>query len=201
MQLFLDTSTQTTVVALVRKGEVIFYQKSHTQMKHSELLLSKIELALKKARVKKEALEEIVVIKGPGSYTGLRVGLAVANALAFGLGIKLCGLTKFDVAEIYLENNKEPNTIIALPAFRDHFMKSEKGQLSIVPVKDILRGNSSNLLLMDLSQDEAQKLGFKKEQLFDYQKKLSLSLWSKASAGKFTKRELVPFYFQAPKTT
>lgn len=62
---------------------------SHAQ---SRELLPKIDKLLKKNRIKLFDLNVIAVYQGPGSFTGLRVGISVANALAWGLDIPVVGI-------------------------------------------------------------------------------------------------------------
>ena len=57
----------------------------------SQVTLQIIDKILKKNQVKPTDLEEIEVNTGPGSFTGTRVGVAIANALGFGLDIKVNG--------------------------------------------------------------------------------------------------------------
>ena len=59
--------------------------KWEAHLKLAETLNSKIEEILNKSSISYEDLEGIAVFKGPGSFTGLRVGMSVANALAYGL--------------------------------------------------------------------------------------------------------------------
>ena len=59
---------------------------------HSETLLPHIEQVLKMANVKKEALEGLAVSLGPGSFTGLRIGLAAAKAICYALKLPLIGV-------------------------------------------------------------------------------------------------------------
>lgn len=57
-----------------------------------ELLLPHIEMLLQAAQVEKQQLRVVAVSLGPGSFTGLRIGLATAKALAYALGIPLIGV-------------------------------------------------------------------------------------------------------------
>jgi tRNA threonylcarbamoyladenosine biosynthesis protein TsaB len=57
----------------------------------SQVLLNMIEDILQQAGLEMKDLEEIKVNTGPGSFTGIRVGVSVANALGFGLGIPVNG--------------------------------------------------------------------------------------------------------------
>jgi tRNA threonylcarbamoyladenosine biosynthesis protein TsaB len=63
------------------------------KLTHSETLLPHIEQVLKMAAVAKEELTGIAVSNGPGSFTGLRIGLAAAKAMSYVLGIPLVGVS------------------------------------------------------------------------------------------------------------
>jgi tRNA threonylcarbamoyladenosine biosynthesis protein TsaB len=59
---------------------------------HAEHLLDHIELALRAARCEREQLNKIAVGTGPGNFTGLRVGIALASGIGLGLGIPVVGV-------------------------------------------------------------------------------------------------------------
>ena len=89
-KIIIDTSQIGKVVVKLKVQSANF--KEEKQQKFgSQVLLSMIEEILKKAGLEMKDLDEIQVHTGPGSFTGLRVGVAVANALGFGLGIPVNG--------------------------------------------------------------------------------------------------------------
>lgn len=91
MILRIDTKDQKVVeVQLKDKGKVIA-KKSRQNVYGSQVLLPLIVLLIKEAGVKMEALEAVEVETGPGSFTGLRVGVSVANALGYSLNIPVNG--------------------------------------------------------------------------------------------------------------
>lgn len=87
MILYINTKDQHIItVSLKKKGKVI--RSLSEQNKHgSQVLLLMISKLLDLEKMTFDALEGIEVEKGPGSFTGLRVGVSVANALGFSLGI------------------------------------------------------------------------------------------------------------------
>jgi tRNA threonylcarbamoyladenosine biosynthesis protein TsaB len=87
--LYIETSTAVCSVALSAKDEVLFEKASFQGPSHAALLGVYVEEAL--ARAEREALrpEAIAVSGGPGSYTGLRIGLSMAKGLCFGYDIPL----------------------------------------------------------------------------------------------------------------
>lgn len=89
-KLIIDTSdNQKTTVSLKTQGKTIIEESKQTV--GSQILLGLIDKVLRNGRVSKEELKEIEVNKGPGSFTGLKVGVSVANALGFSLGIPVNG--------------------------------------------------------------------------------------------------------------
>lgn len=88
--LSIETSTKNCSVALLENNKVLFFkEESSDQFIHSEKLhLFLEELFLKSGKSRKE-LDAIAVGKGPGSYTGLRIGVSSAKGLCFALNIPL----------------------------------------------------------------------------------------------------------------
>lgn len=103
MKLSIDTSdSKKTIVGL---NDKIFEYK--TKDFKSQKLLELIDEALKKENIKLTDLSEIEVNLGPGSFTGLRIGVSTANALAWALKIPINGQEKDQlVMPLYEENIK-----------------------------------------------------------------------------------------------
>lgn len=64
-------------------------QKWQAHLKLAETLNNEIDKILNKLSISYDALEAVAVFKGPGSYTGLRIGMSVANAIAYSRGIPI----------------------------------------------------------------------------------------------------------------
>lgn len=87
----INTKDQKIVkVSLKKAGKTLITLKEENTY-GSQALIPLIEQILKKEKLKYKDLEGIEVEKGPGSFTGLRVGVSVANALGFSLGIPVNG--------------------------------------------------------------------------------------------------------------
>lgn len=87
MTLYINTKDQKTIkVSLRRKGQIVESLSKDNEY-GSQVLLPLIDKMLKDNKLKYEDLEKIEVETGPGSFTGLRVGVSVANALGFALKI------------------------------------------------------------------------------------------------------------------
>ncbi len=77
-------------------GEVMATRRWLAHHELSKSLLKEIELLLKRHDLRPGALAGIVVYRGPGSFTGLRIGIALANALAYGLNLPIVGVSGSD---------------------------------------------------------------------------------------------------------
>lgn len=91
--LALDTATLVSSVALTTQDTLVAELTIQTKLTHSELLMPHISQLLNAARIPKSALRAVAVSIGPGSFTGLRIGLASAKALAYALNIPLVGVS------------------------------------------------------------------------------------------------------------
>ncbi|MBE6084489.1 MAG: tRNA (adenosine(37)-N6)-threonylcarbamoyltransferase complex dimerization subunit type 1 TsaB [Selenomonas ruminantium] len=91
--LAIDTATQVSSVAVLKEGRLLAELTMQGKLTHSETLLPHIEQVLEMAAVAKEELTGIAVSNGPGSFTGLRIGLAAAKAMSYVLGIPLVGVS------------------------------------------------------------------------------------------------------------
>lgn len=102
-KLFLIIDTSKELYLALSDGEKIIDEYRGELLKQSEKLLPKLDKILKKngARLGRKAkladIEGIFVNVGPGSYTGLRVGIATANALGFSLNIPLVGIKEQEI--------------------------------------------------------------------------------------------------------
>lgn len=86
----LETSTHNCSVAIAREGDLVSLAEEHSpQYIHSEKLHLFIERALREAHIGPEQLAAVAVGRGPGSYTGLRIGVAAAKGFCYALGIPL----------------------------------------------------------------------------------------------------------------
>jgi tRNA threonylcarbamoyl adenosine modification protein YeaZ len=87
----IETSSPRGTVALVVDGR-IEVELEHDGSAHAEHLLSLVDRALAEGGVARTALDRIAVGVGPGSFTGLRVGIAFARGVALGLGCPVVGV-------------------------------------------------------------------------------------------------------------
>lgn len=95
--LAIDTSNFALGIALAEKDQVIGEYITNIKKNHSLRVMPAIETLLKDCDTKPTDLEKIVVARGPGSYTGVRIGVTIAKTLAWTLNIPLTGVSSLEL--------------------------------------------------------------------------------------------------------
>lgn len=93
----IDTSNQVMTVALAENSRLIAEKTVNVKRNHSIQLMPAIEELFKEAEWLPKDLDRIAVAKGPGSYTGVRIGVTVAKTLAFSLSCDIVGISSLQV--------------------------------------------------------------------------------------------------------
>lgn len=83
-------------VGIYKDNERLLYEKWQAHRELAETIHKKLEEILNKLSKPLDDVQGIVFYKGPGSFTGLRIGLSVANSLAYSLDIPIIGTTSED---------------------------------------------------------------------------------------------------------
>lgn len=96
----IETSTDVCSVALTSDGQVLDHTENYEGQTHATLLSKYVQEMLKYARSRELKLDAIAVSIGPGSYTGLRIGLSEAKGLAFGLQVPLIGVNTLQLMTV-----------------------------------------------------------------------------------------------------
>lgn len=90
--LAIDTATMVSSVAVADEKRLLAELTVQTRLTHSETLLPHIGQVMEMAGTDKGELTGVAVSLGPGSFTGLRIGLAAAKAIAYGLNVPIFGI-------------------------------------------------------------------------------------------------------------
>lgn len=94
--LAIDTATSSMTVAVTEDGRVLKEINSHAERNHSIYLVPHIKQALAELGLQPADLSGIAVGRGPGSYTGVRIGITVAKTIAWALGLPLVGVSSLE---------------------------------------------------------------------------------------------------------
>ena len=96
LTLALDTATGVCTVGLVQDRHVLAEYDISVGLTHSEGLMPQLDQMFSRTGIKKEEIDRIAVSIGPGSFTGLRIGLAAAEAMAYAWQCGVCGVNTLE---------------------------------------------------------------------------------------------------------
>ena len=105
--LCIETGTDICSVGIARDGELISLRESDEGRDHAKRVGVFVDELLRETGVQPDELEAVAVGMGPGSYTGLRIGVSFAKGLCYGLNIPLIAVGSLDaLAEVAIEDNE-----------------------------------------------------------------------------------------------
>ena len=106
--ILIETSTALCSAALVEKGQITAYRESSAPKAHASLTAVFIQEMLDERGLALSQCDAVCVSKGPGSYTGLRVGVSTAKGLCFGSGKPLLAVGTLDTLVAQALNHPSP---------------------------------------------------------------------------------------------
>lgn len=115
--LHIETSTAICSVAVSEDGQNIYSEEERRGPNHATTLGTFVDEALRHADRLTGPLDAVAVSCGPGSYTGLRIGVSMAKGIAYGRGLKLIGLPTLEVmcVPVLLYHDELPDDALFCP--------------------------------------------------------------------------------------
>lgn len=136
----IETSTSVCSVALSHEGQIVFRRENYEGPSHASCLGGYVQEAMNAAQHYNLKLDAVAVSCGPGSYTGLRIGVSMAKGVCFGLGIPLIGVNTLEIMACnVMFREKYPEDVLFCPMIDARRMEvySAIYDLSLTPVKAI----------------------------------------------------------------
>jgi len=103
----IETSTEVCSVSLAQNGRLLYKKEILEGFNHSRILTVFIEDIFKENNIELNIIDAVAVSKGPGSYTGLRIGVSVAKGLCYGLNIPLISVNSLEILGIFVSQNQD----------------------------------------------------------------------------------------------
>lgn len=115
--LHIETSTTVCSVAVSRNGACVFKMSNFDGMNHATMLSPFIAEAMEFVKSISETIDAVAVSGGPGSYTGLRIGVSTAKGLCYGLNVPLIVVDTLQVMTVMAMNKvpSEDNPVLYCP--------------------------------------------------------------------------------------
>jgi tRNA threonylcarbamoyladenosine biosynthesis protein TsaB len=117
----IETSTPVCSVSLAENNNILALRESSEEKSHAGNLPVFIEEVLTEQQKSLRDLDAVAVGKGPGSYTGLRIGVAIAKGITYGANIPLIAISSFETMVAYALQKMAKNQNIPNPG-RDAFL-------------------------------------------------------------------------------
>ncbi len=112
----IDTSTESAAVSIASDGALLYSLVNENQKDHAGFLHQAIKVVMEKASAALSSLSAIAVVHGPGSYTGLRVGMASAKGLCYALKKPLITIGTLDMmANAAIKSDENLNSTLFCP--------------------------------------------------------------------------------------
>ncbi|MFT4635552.1 MAG: tRNA threonylcarbamoyladenosine biosynthesis protein TsaB [Arenicella sp.] len=103
--LAIETATSSCSAALRIEGQVVTRNQVGNNL-HSQVLLAMVASLLAEAKLDPQALQAVSVGQGPGSFTGLRIGIGVGQGLAFGASCPMIGVSSLDALALQASGDR-----------------------------------------------------------------------------------------------
>jgi len=120
MMLGIDTSGQSLGLAISQEGKIMASELTRPGLRHGEILQSRVEKFLLANGIPLKSISGVSVTLGPGSFTGLRIGLAAAKGYCYGLNLPLTGVSTL-LAIVIASAGVLKKTIAIIDAKRDEY--------------------------------------------------------------------------------
>jgi ribosomal-protein-alanine N-acetyltransferase len=139
MILAIDTSGDALLVAIADRERVYAEHNGSADRRHSESIVTAIDTVLRASDITADRLESLAVMTGPGSFTGLRVGIATALGLAEAWGKPILSVGNFELARRFWAE-RQPTPVIAIHCRGDEFFVAEgTSPVEVLPGSEIVR--------------------------------------------------------------
>lgn len=116
--LAIDTSSRYLAVLAVKGAKVAARYLPDCALKHSVVLMGEVDKALKEAALTPEECDFFAAVTGPGSFTGIRIGISTVKGFAVGVGKPLVSVTAF---ELLAYNVEDDNYYTVIDAAHSHY--------------------------------------------------------------------------------
>ncbi len=119
MILFIDTHNDLITIALKNKDD-LFIKEQESEYSHSIYVMPMIESIFKENNLDIKDLEKVIVVNGPGSFTGIRIGISIAKTIAYALNIKINSISSLKA--YLLSNDTEEDKMAVIEDNKGYYL-------------------------------------------------------------------------------
>ena len=112
INLFIDTSDKDVSIGIIKENQILAQKQESIPNQHSIYTTSYIKQVLDQASLKPEDIDRIIVVTGPGSFTGIRIGVTIAKVYAYLLKKEIIGVSSLKILALSTEISDDYLAII-----------------------------------------------------------------------------------------
>ena len=116
--LFLDTSSNTLIISIVKDNQILDKFVLKSAREHSIYAVEKLKSVMEKNNLTPNDIDKIFVVNGPGSFTGIRIGVTIAKTYAYALNKEIVPVSSLKMA--ILEFTEFDNYVSIIPDKRNY---------------------------------------------------------------------------------
>lgn len=163
--LAINTATALNSIALLSETALIDEKNWQGERNQAEVLQPHISDLLTKNNLQWQDITHLIVVKGPGAFTSLRVGIVAANAIAFALNVPIYGLSTFDLFDSVKGSsdlsNQKAALFLSAGKDRAYFLEDSNFDENLYSLSSIIEKITTEHILTvygDLSEEQSQFL-------------------------------------------
>lgn len=176
--LFIDTSSNYLNISII-KDEIIYEKQIDCVSEHSKRAITLIKALLEEIKLKPRDINSIMIINGPGSFTGLRIGVTIAKTYAWSFNIKLIPISTL---KAYALSNSNSNYYVSvIDARRNHVYAGiydkeynnliDEKYINIDQLYEIIKDNNPLLIgNIDIKEIKHNQVKLDIKKIYDYYK-------------------------------
>ena len=162
--LYIDTHDKNVIIVLFKDGIVLDKKDVVSNSKHSQITLPNIKAILDENNLDVTNLNEIIVVNGPGSFTGVRIAVTIGKTIAYALNIPIKSIDSLTVKAVNLDGDKTIGIEDRNGAFVATFDKNNKIIDSINYYPNSVYNDMKDRIIIDVDIDY--------NKVYNYTKKL-----------------------------
>lgn len=153
--LFVDSSRKSLSIALAKDDKLLFVSNVESYSRHSNYLMNEIQNILNKFNLIPNDLDNFIVLNGPGSFTGVRVGVTICKTMSWVLSKKIYQLNNLEALSVGI---KDELVITIIPDKKDYSyvgMFGDKKVMDYLNINDdILNINNKSITIVCIQENE-----------------------------------------------
>ena len=211
--LAINTASKTTAIALIKDKKILVEKSWGSENDEAEKLMPEIAKLFKKGKLEYNDIKKIIVVRGPGSFTGLRIGVTVANTIAYLQKLPVHSINTFqylrqknkDAKDAGLSANPKQlaTALLLFAGKKEVYIQFKASQNPLLEktedAKTILKEKKIKKIFGELLEDQKKELESKSKIKFKESKQTFGEAILKTPQKEFKKDKIVqPLYIKGP---